>query len=199
VIDLYQTHYDDTTLPVSEPLDTYAELINQGKVKFIGTSNMTVARLQESLDYSKQKGIPAYVTLQPEYNLYDRQDYETQYEKIVIENGVGVINYYALASGFLSGKYRTEADASKSQRGGGIVKKYLDDRGQKILKALDEVSEQYGTTQAAISLAWLAARPSLTAPIASATSVEQINELAKAFEIKLDEESVKKLDVASAY
>jgi aryl-alcohol dehydrogenase-like predicted oxidoreductase len=199
VIDLYQTHFDDTTLPVSEPLNTYAELIKQGKVKAIGTSNMSAERLQESLNYSKANGLPAYTTLQPEYNLYDREKYENEYEQIVTNNHLGVLNYYALASGFLSGKYRTEADASKSPRGGGIIKKYLDDRGKKILKALDEVAEQYGATPATISLAWLVARPSITAPIASSTSVEQMEELVKAFEIKLDAESVKKLDGASAY
>ncbi len=199
VIDLYQTHYDDVNTPVSETMETYAELIKQGKVLAIGTSNMSAERLQESLDYSRQNNLPAYTTLQPEYNLYDRQKYETEYEKIAADNNLGVINYFALASGFLSGKYRTEADAGKSARDGNIVKKYLNDRGLNILKALDEVAEQYRTSPVAISLAWLLTRPSITAPIASATSVAQIEELWKAFEIQLDEESVKKLDEISGY
>lgn len=199
VIDLYQTHFDDVITPVGETMETYAQLIKQGKVRAIGTSNMSAERLQQSLDYSKEKGIPAYTTLQPEYNLYDRQQYETVYEKIAIENNLGVLNYFALASGFLSGKYRSEADAGKSQRGGNIIKKYLNDRGRNILKALDETAEHYHTTPAAIAIAWLLARPSVTTPIASATNVLQIEELAKAFEIQLDEESVKKLDEASAY
>jgi aryl-alcohol dehydrogenase-like predicted oxidoreductase len=199
VIDLYQTHFDDTSLPVSEPLGAYAELVKQGKVKAIGTSNMSAERLQESLNYSKANGLPAYTTLQPEYNLYDREQYEKEYEQIVANNHLGVLNYYALASGFLSGKYRSEADAAKSPRGDGVVKKYLNGRGKRILQVLDEIAKQYGTTPAVISLAWLAARPSITAPIASATSVEQIEELTKAFEIQLDAESVKKLDAASAF
>lgn len=199
VIDLYQSHFDDLNTPVGETLEAYAELIQAGKVKAIGTSNMSAERLQESLDYSRQHNIPAYTTLQPEYNLYDRQKYETEYEQIVKDNNLGVLNYFALASGFLSGKYRTKEDAGKSQRGGGVVDKYLNDRGNKILAALDEVSQQYNTTQAAISLAWLAARPSITAPIASATSVEQLQELAEAFDIQLDDASIKKLDEASAY
>ena len=199
VIDLYQTHFDDLDTPVGETLETYAELIKAGKVKAIGTSNMSTERLQESLDYSKQHNIPAYTTLQPEYNLYERQKYETEYEQIVKDNNLGVLNYFALASGFLTGKYRTKEDENKSQRGDTIVQKYLNDRGKKILAALDEVSQQYNTTPAAISLAWLVAKPTITAPIASATSVEQLEELAKAFEIQLDDASITKLDEASAY
>ncbi len=199
VIDLYQSHFDDLNTPVAETLEAYAELIKAGKVKAIGTSNMSAERVLESLEYSKQNNIPAYTTLQPEYNLYDRQKYETEYEQIVKDNDLGVLNYFSLASGFLSGKYRTKEDAGKSQRGGGVVDKYLNDRGEKILATLDEVSQQYNTTPAAVSLAWLAARPSITAPIASATSVSQIEELAKAFEIELDDTSIKKLDEASAY
>lgn len=199
VIDLYQTHFDDLNTPVGETLETYAELIKAGKVRAIGTSNMSADRIQESLNYSRQHNIPAYTTLQPEYNLYDRQKYETEYEQLVEKNNLGVLNYFALASGFLTGKYRTKEDESKSQRGDGIIKKYLDDRGKKILAALDEVSRQYNTTPAAIALAWLVAQPTITAPIASATSVEQLQELAKAFEIQLDDASIKKLNEASAY
>lgn len=198
-IDLYQSHWDDLDTPVGETLDTYAALIKEGKVRTIGASNLSPERLEASLQYSKEKNIPSYQTLQPEYNLYNRQKYETQYEPICLREGIGVINYYALASGFLSGKYRTEEDVNKSARGGGVVKNYLNERGLRILKALDEVAAQYQTNQASIALAWLVARPSITAPIASATSVEQVKELTKAFQIQLDATAVEKLNAASAY
>jgi len=198
-IDLYQSHWDDLDTPVSETLEVFAQLVKEGKVKAIGASNLSPERLQESLQYSKERNLPTYQTLQPEYNLYNREKYETQYEPICLREGLGVINYFALASGFLSGKYRTEEDVNKSARGGGIVKSYLNERGLRILKALDEVAAQYQTNQASIALAWLLARPSITAPIASATSVEQVKELAKAFQIQLDDEAVEKLNKASTY
>jgi len=150
------------------------------------------------LETSERLSLPKYQTLQPEYNLYKREDYEKQFEQIAIENQLGVINYYALASGFLTGKYRSEADLNKSQRGGGI-KNYLNDRGFKILKALDEVSEQYSADQASIALAWLIARPSITAPIASVTSLEQLEDLKKAASISLDVEDIAILDEASSW
>lgn len=199
VIDLYQTHFDDLATPVSETMEALAELIKQGKVRAVGASNMSKERLQESLDYCHQNGLPSYTTLQPEYNLYDRQKYETEYEPIVAANNLGVLNYFALASGFLSGKYRTESDAGKSIRGSTIIKKYLTDRGHNILSALDEVAEQHHTTTAAVAIAWLVARPSITAPIASATTVEQIQELAKSAELNLNTDSIEKLNKASAY
>jgi len=198
-IDLYQSHWDDTDTPVGETMDTFAQLIKEGKVRAIGASNLSPERLEESLKYSKEKDIPSYQTLQPEYNLYNREKFETQYEAICLREGIGVINYYALASGFLSGKYRTEEDVNKSARGGGVVKNYLNERGLRILKALDEVAAQYKTNQASIALAWLVARPSITAPIASATRVEQVKDLAKAFQIQLDKAAVEQLDKASAY
>ncbi|MCK8492819.1 aldo/keto reductase [Spirosoma sp. RP8] len=197
-IDLYQTHYDDLNTPVQETLEALDKLINEGKVRVIGASNFTPERLKESLEVSEKLGYAAYQSLQPEYNLYDRQNYETQYEPIVQQYGLSVISYYSLASGFLTGKYRSEADLSKSPRGQG-VKKYLDDRGQSILKALDEVAEQYNATPAQVSLAWLMARPGITAPIASATSVDQLHEIAKAAELKLDEAAIDKLTTASAW
>lgn len=197
-IDLYQSHWDDLETPVGETMEIYAQLIREGKVRAIGASNLSPERLEESLQYSKEKNLPSYQTLQPEYNLYNREKYETQYEPICLREGLGVINYYALASGFLSGKYRTEEDVNKSARGGGVVKNYLNERGLRILKALDEVAAQYQTNQASIALAWLLARPSITAPIASATSVEQVKELAKAFQLQLDEAAVQKLNEASA-
>ena len=198
-IDLYQSHWDDLDTPVSETIETFAQLVKEGKVRAIGASNLSPERLQESIQYSKEKNLPSYQTLQPEYNLYNREKFESQYEPICVKEGLGVLNYYALASGFLSGKYRTEEDVSKSARGGGVVKNYLNERGLRILKALDEVAAQYNTTPASIALAWLVARPSITAPIASATSVEQVKELAKAFQLKLDDEAIEKLNEASAY
>ncbi len=198
-IDLYQTHFDDPDTPVEETLGALADLVKVGKVRLIGASNMTPDRLERSLAVSQQKQYPPYQSLQPEYNLFDREAYETNYEPICQENGLGVIPYSSLASGFLSGKYRSEADASKSPRGGGITKKYLNSRGHKILNALDDVAERYNATPAQISLAWLIARPSITAPIVSASSVDQWNDLAKAAELSLDAEAIRQLSDASAY
>ncbi|MBO0948657.1 aldo/keto reductase [Fibrella forsythiae] len=195
-IDLYQSHYDDLDTPIDETLEGFSQLIKAGKVRFIGASNFTPERLQESMEISAKHGYPAYQSLQPEYNLYDREKYEQQYEPIVIQYGLGVINYYSLASGFLTGKYRSEVDLSKSPRGQG-VKKYLNDKGFRILKALDEVAEQYSATPAQVSLAWLMAHRGITAPIASATSVEQLHDIAKAAELTLDDITISKLTTAS--
>lgn len=197
-IDLYQSHWDDTSTPVEETLEAYAQLIQQGKVRVIGASNFSAARLTEALDAADQKTLPRYQTFQPRYNLYDRADYEQQYEQLCLDRQLGVIPYYGLASGFLTGKYRSEQDLSKSARGGG-VKAYLNDRGLRILGALDEVAKQYQVQPATIALAWLIARPSITAPIASATSVQQLQDLTKAAEIKLDQEAIRKLDEASKW
>lgn len=198
-IDLYQSHFDDHSLPVTEPLEAYERLIKEGKVRHIGASNFSAQRLQEALDASEQQGLPRYQTFQPEYNLYNREQYEKEYEPLVTKNGLGVINYFALASGFLSGKYRTEADANKSARGGGVVSKYLNERGNRILKALDNVSGRYNTDPASVAIAWLIARPSITAPIASATSKEQLASLVKAARLQLDKEAITELNDASAY
>lgn len=197
-IDLYQTHFDDGSTPIDETLATYADLVKQGKVRAIGASNLSPDRLKASLEISRKQGYPRYETFQPNYNLYDRKDYEKDIEPIVTENGLGVINYYSLASGFLTGKYRSEADLGKSARGQG-VKKYLDDRGFRILKALDEVSAKYGVKPAAVAIAWLQARPSITAPIASATNETQLEVLLSAAKLQLDGESVALLDEASAW
>lgn len=197
-IDLYQSHDDDQATPLEETLETYDKLIKAGKVRAIGASNYTGARLQEALKVSKQNGFAAYETLQPEYNLYERAGYEKDQEPIILENNIGVITYFSLASGFLTGKYRSEDDLNKSKRGAGI-KKYLNNRGYNILKALDEVAGQYNVTPAAVSLGWLIARPGITAPIASATTVEQLNEITKAVEINLSKEAIELLDKASAY
>ncbi len=197
-IDLYQSHKDDADTPMEETLSAYQELVDEGKVRIIGTSNMSAQRIAVALKTSKEHGFPAYQTVQPQYNLYDREDYEKELEPLCHENNLGVISYSSLASGFLTGKYRSEADFSKSQRGKGISK-YLNDRGFKILKALDEVSHQLGTTPAAVSLAWLMNRPGITAPIASATSLEQLKDIVKATELDLSTDYIHQLNEASAW
>ncbi|TFF34683.1 aldo/keto reductase [Mucilaginibacter psychrotolerans] len=197
-IDLYQSHEDDANTPLEETLATFTDLIKQGKVRAIGASNYNGPRLREALEVSKANGFARYESLQPEYNLYAREDYEHQYESLCRENGLGVITYFSLASGFLTGKYRSEADLNKSKRGAGI-KKYLDGRGYKILAALDKVSAEYNSTPAAVALAWLMARPGITGPIASATSVQQLQEIGKAAELKLSAEAIELLTSASSY
>jgi aryl-alcohol dehydrogenase-like predicted oxidoreductase len=197
-IDLYQSHYDDKDTPLEETLDAFNDLTKQGKVRAIGASNYNEARLAEAIEISRKNGMAQYQTLQPEYNLYMRQGYETELEPVCVKNNIGVITYYSLASGFLTGKYRSEADLAKSARGQG-VKKFLDDRGKRILDALDQVCKEYNTTQAAVSLAWLLTRPGIVAPIASATSVEQLKELSVSASLKLSAEAIAKLNNASAY
>lgn len=196
-IDLYQSHWPDPETPYEETFEGYAELLKEGKVRAIGASNFSAKQLTDSLEAAEKNNLPSYQTLQPLYNLYDRAVFENELEKICLDNNIGVINYYALASGFLTGKYRTENDFSKSARGGG-VKKYLTDRGLRILKALDEVAARYNSTPASVSIAWLLTRPAITAPIASATSIEQLNSLSKAVELQLDKDAVKLLTEASA-
>jgi aryl-alcohol dehydrogenase-like predicted oxidoreductase len=183
-IDLYQSHQDDESLPVTEPLEAYAELIKEGKVRAIGASNFKPARLQAALD-AAQNGLPRYESLQPEYNLYDREAFEQDDLAIVQASGIGVIPYFGLAAGFLTGKYRGENDLKKSQRGAGIGKKYLNDKGFKILQALDAVADRHGISQAQVALAWLMQAPGITAPIASGTSVAQVQELTKAMAVQL--------------
>lgn len=197
-IDLYQSHRDDPSIPVDETLEAYAQLIQQGKVRVIGCSNFTAARTQESLAASRKHSRPRYESLQPHYNLAQRETFETTLEQMALKEKLGVIPYYSLASGFLTGKYRSEADLSKSPRGQ-AAKKYLNDRGHRILQALDQVAEKHHATPAQIALAWLMARPSITAPIASATSVEQLNDLARATQLELDSASIEQLNKASAY
>jgi aryl-alcohol dehydrogenase-like predicted oxidoreductase len=197
-IDLYQSHQDDPKTPHEETLEAYAELIRQGKVRVIGASNYSAERLSESLLISEQKGLPRYESLQPLYNLYDREAFEAELEPLCLEKKIGVISYFSLASGFLSGKYRSESDLKKSARGGG-VKKYLNERGLRILDALDEVAGRQQSTPARIALAWLISRPVVTAPIASATSLEQLRDLIEATRLELDESSLRLLDEASAW
>jgi aryl-alcohol dehydrogenase-like predicted oxidoreductase len=196
-IDLYQSHLDDTTTPLEETLAAHRRLIEQGKVRAIGCSNYTAPRLNQALKVSAAKGLPRYESLQPHYNLYDRVDYERELEPLVLKEGLGVIPYYSLASGFLSGKYRTEADFGKSPRGGG-ARAMLNERGRRILGALDAVAARTKSAPASVALAWLMARPSITAPIASATSLNQLEELIAATRLKLDAEAIRELDKASA-
>jgi aryl-alcohol dehydrogenase-like predicted oxidoreductase len=196
-IDLYQSHIDDASTPLDETLGAYATLIAQGKVRAIGASNYGAARLAEALAISKAAGLPSYQSLQPHYNLAERAGYETELEPVCLKHGLGVISYYSLASGFLTGKYRSESDLGKSVRGGG-VKDYLNERGFRILAALDAVSARYDTTPAAVALAWVIARPSITAPIASATTIEQLDQLVAAARLRLDAGAIAQLDKASA-
>ncbi|EIM24552.1 aldo/keto reductase [Microvirga lotononidis] len=196
-IDLYQSHRDDLDTPQQETLQAYEELIRAGKVRAIGASNFTAARLKEALAISADLGLPRYESLQPKYNLSDRAEYEAELEPLCRKEEVGVIPYYGLASGFLTGKYRSEADFGKSVRGGRMAA-YLDDRGRRILAALDEVSARKNATPARIALAWLMARPGLTAPIASATSVEQVRDLVQATQVRLGDEDIAELDRASS-
>lgn len=197
-IDIYQTHYDDLDTPIEETLSTYAELIKAGKVRAIGTSNMSPERILQSLAISEEKGFPRYEALQPEYNLYDRENFERQYAPICQQYGIGVISYYSLASGFLSGKYRSEEDVHKSPRGQKAIS-YLNKRGFAILEALDNLAARYSATPASVALAWLIGTPGITAPIASATSVEQLEELVKATQLQLDGEAMELLNLASSY
>jgi len=199
VIDLYQAHEDDASVPLADTLGAFSRLIEQGKVRAIGASNYTAPRLAEALDVSARHGLPRYETLQPEYNLFDRAGYEAALEPLVRAQGIGVIGYYALASGFLSGKYRSEADAAKSAaRGAQVVGKYLNPRGKRILAALDDVACRHASTVAQVALAWLIARPGVTAPIVSATSIAQLRELAASRTLLLSKADIAALDGASA-
>lgn len=178
-------------------IEAMAHHIDHGKIRAVGASNYNAARLKEALDVSARRGLPRYESLQPEYNLSERASYEEELEPLCREERIGVICYYSLAGGFLTGKYRSEGDFGKSPRGS-RVSKYLNERGQRILQALDEVAAQHRTTPAQVALAWLIARPGLTAPIASATSLEQLEELIGATRLNLDPSSIKRLDQASA-
>jgi aryl-alcohol dehydrogenase-like predicted oxidoreductase len=197
-IDLYQSHRDDPSTPVEETVETYAELIRQGKVRVIGASNFSAERLEQSLAASCNKSIPRYESLQPNYNLYDRADYETQLEPLCRREGLGVIPYFSLASGFLTGKYRSQEDLSKSARGK-FVQKYMNERGLRIVDALEGVARQYRSTPGKVAIAWLLARPTITAPIASATNLGQLKELIDAVNLKLDRQSLDLLNEAGAY
>lgn len=197
-IDLYQSHDDDPSVPLSETLEAYAELIKTGKVRAIGASNYSAPRLLEALQTSQKLGLPRYESLQPLFNLYDRAVFEKELQPLCVEQKIGVINFYALAAGFLTGKYRTEADASKSARGKNTTAKYLNERGLHILAELDAVAERYEATPGQVAIAWQMAQPGITAPIASATSLAQLQELVGAAQLKLDADALEDLNEASA-
>lgn len=196
-IDLYQSHWDDPETPFEDVLGTYQELIEAGKVRAIGASNLTPERLTEALDIAREHDLPRYESLQPLYNFYDRPNFENGLEAVCRDNQLGVIPYYALAAGFLTGKYRSKDDLGQSARGKS-VEKYLTDRGSRIVAALDEVAGQLGVTPAQVAIAWLIARPAVTAPIASATRSAQLGELIAATELKLGEIQLGLLDKASS-
>jgi aryl-alcohol dehydrogenase-like predicted oxidoreductase len=196
-IDLYQTHWDDEKTPLEDVLSTYRDLIKAGKVRAIGASNYSAARLKEALHISAREGLPRYESLQPQYNLMERKDYEAELAPLCRKEQIGVIPYYSLASGFLTGKYRSKVDAKKSPRGSGAAK-YLDERGLRVLAALDEIAAARKASVAPVALAWLLAKPEVTAPIASATNVTQLNELLGAVQLELGPGDVARLDAASA-
>ncbi len=198
-IDLYQSHEDDPNTPIEETLETYALLVKQGKVRAIGASNFKADRLEKSLEISEKLGYPSYQTLQPQYNLYDRAEFEKELEPLCLKKNIGVICFYGLAKGFLSGKYRTKEDASNGAHGNRVVTNYMNDRGMRILKALDEVSKQHSSNPARVALAWLMTRPSITAPIASATNLKQMEDLVQSVHLKLNKENIESLNSASAY
>ena len=196
-IDVYFAHEDDPSVPLEDTLGAFARLIQAGKVRTIGASNYSGARLAEALAVSAKHGLPRYEVVQPEYNLVARKAYEADVEPLLRRENLGVVCYYALASGFLSGKYRGEADLDKSAVRGGAVKKYLNPRGLRVLSALDEVAASHRATPAQVALAWLIARPGLTAPIASATSAAQVRDIAASTRLVLSADEIARLDEAS--
>lgn len=196
-IDLYQAHTDDADTPLEETLGAFAELVREGLVRAIGASNYSAARLQQALEVSARLELPRYETLQPQYNLVDRAGYEAELEPLCRREGLGVINFFGLARGFLTGKYRSEADLAKSPRGAGVKTAYFKERGWRILAALDEAAATLRATPAQVALAWQMARPGVTAPIASATSLPQLNELVGAARLQLPATTIATLDAAS--
>jgi aryl-alcohol dehydrogenase-like predicted oxidoreductase len=197
VIDLYLSHWPDQATPFAETLGAYQRLIEKGKIRWCGASNLTVALLEAAIKAAKARGGPRYEVLQPEYNLADRHGFENGLADLCLREDIGVITYFSLAKGFLSGKYRSEEDLTKSPRGGG-VKAYLNPRGFRILDALEAVAQRHKANPAEVALAWLIARPAVTAPIASATSIEQVDSLVRATELTLSEADMAALDEASA-
>jgi aryl-alcohol dehydrogenase-like predicted oxidoreductase len=197
-IDLYQSHKDDESTPVEETLEAYGQLIQAGKVRVIGASNFNASRLALALEASRKNDLPRYESLQPLYNLYDRADFEQHLQKLCLDEGVAVINFYSLASGFLTGKYRSAADQAKSPRGKNTIAKYLNPRGMRILKALDQAAAVSGSSPASVAIAWLLTRPGMTSPIVSATSIAQLREVVAGAQLVLEAETIALLDRASA-
>ncbi|HEX3837565.1 MAG TPA: aldo/keto reductase [Steroidobacteraceae bacterium] len=196
-IDLYQAHVDDADTPLAETLGAFGELIRQGKVRTVGASNYSAARLSAALDLAHRQGLPRYECLQPLYNLYDRAEYEKELAPLCVQHDVGVISYFSLASGFLTGKYRSQQDLAGRARGQRVGEQYLNPRGTAILSALDAVAAAHASTPASVALAWLMTRPGVTAPIASATSIEQLKALVAAASLKLDAAQIEHLEQAS--
>jgi aryl-alcohol dehydrogenase-like predicted oxidoreductase len=196
-IDLYQSHVDDPDTPFEETLGAYADLMKQGKVRAIGASNHKAERLAAALAVSRKTGLPAYQSLQPNYSLIERAEYESSLEPLCVKEGLGVINYFPLAGGFLTGKYRSESDVAGKARARNVTK-YLNERGHRILGALDGVAKKHSATPAKVALAWVMARPSITAPIVSATNLDQLNDLISSVELKLDRESIELLNRAGS-
>jgi len=198
-IDVYYAHKDDPETPFEETLSAFQRLIDDGKVRAIASSNYSANRLMAVLTYARDNNLPEFVAHQPEYNLFDRAGYETEVEAVCKEMGLGVVTYFSLASGFLSGKYRTREDLEQSNRGAGFLEKYLTARGLQILRALDDIAHQHRTSAAAVALAWITHRATVTAPIASATSLEQLEQLAGAASLELSDPDMRYLNDASAY
>lgn len=197
-IDLYQSHDDDTDTPLEDSLGAFTDLIRAGKVRAIGASNYSAPRLAQALETSQRLGLARYESLQPLYNLYDRAVFEDALQPLCVQQEIGVINFYALAAGFLTGKYRDAADAHKSARGANTTRKYLNPRGLRILDALDRVSARHQTRPGVVAIAWLLTRPGVTSPIASATSLEQLADLVAATRLQLQPEDIADLDATSA-
>jgi aryl-alcohol dehydrogenase-like predicted oxidoreductase len=198
-IDVYWSHQDDANTPIADTLGAYAKLIDTGRVRTIGASNFTAQRLSAALIESNRHGLPRYEAIQPEYNLYTREPFEAHLQAMVATHDLATVNYYALASGFLTGKYRRVTDTGKSARGAGVVAQYLNARGERILAALDDVAHATGATPGQVALAWQMAQPGVTSPIASVTSVEQVAELAAAARLQLDAAALDQLSVASQW
>lgn len=196
VIDLYQSHWPDPQTSYEETLSAYDQLLKEGKIRAIGASNLNAQQLSDSLTVAKNNNLPAYQTLQPEYNLYDHEQFDKNLRNLVLKENIGVITYYSLASGFLSGKYRSKDDLNQSKRGEKVAS-YLNKRGMNILNALDKISEKHHATQAEIALAWLMARKEVTAPIASATTIPQLKSLVHALQINLTSDDMAVLDQVS--
>ncbi|CAN5484416.1 aldo/keto reductase [soil metagenome] len=198
-IDLYQAHFDNEEVPVDETLKAFDKLVGQGKVKVIGASNLSPERLEESLEYSSQNDLAQYQCFQPGYNLYDREVYEKNLEPVVRKYGLGVITYFSLARGFLSGKYRNGDDSVKSLRGSAIVKNYLNEKGFRILETLDQIASKHNASPTMIALSWLVSKDSVSAAIVSATNSEQLIEIAEGIRLELDMDSINLLDIVSAW
>jgi len=196
-IDLYLSHWPDDSVPYDDTLAAYQRLIEQGKIRWCGASNLDAGQLQASLKVASQKKLPRYEVLQPEYNLYDRSSFDGPLRDLCMREEIGVITYFSLAKGFLSGKYRSKADLGKSPRGGGIAD-YLNPRGMRILASLDAVSGRHGATQAEVALAWVIASPGIAAPISSATTIEQTDSLIRSVRLPLTVADINELDEASA-